>query len=92
MERKERTQWEKNAIYVNDIYGAYVNWEDHFYKCPECGEPIYEDDWSEKELRDYFCPVCEDYGWAGEDEDEDWEDDVDETGFDPYMGCYSDDC
>lgn len=92
MERKEKTQWEKNAVYVNDTYGTYVNWEDRFYECPECGEPIYEDDWSEKELREYFCPVCEDYGWADEDEDEDWEDDVDETGFDPYMGCYSDDC
>ena len=90
MERKEKTQWEKNAIYVNDTYGAYVNWEDRFYECPECGEPVYEDDWSERELRQYLCPICEDGDWT--DEDEDWEDDVDETGFDPYMGCYSDDC
>ncbi len=97
MERKKNmTQWERNAVEARDIYGAHVDWEERFYECPECGEPIYEDDWSESELRDYFCPVCEDYGWADkdkdEDEDEDWEDDVDETGYDPYMGCYSDDC
>lgn len=99
MERKEKTQWEKNAIYVNDTYGAYVNWEDRFYECPECGEPVYEDDWSERELRQYLCPICEDCDgeedWYDEDEDfldEDWEDEADETGFDPYMGCYSDDC
>lgn len=101
MERKKNmTQWERNAIYVNDTYGAYVNWEDRFYECPECGEPVYEDDWSERELRQYLCPVCcyneeEDEDFLDEDEDfldEDWEDEADETGFDPYMGCYSDDC
>ena len=73
MERKEKTQWEKNAIYVNDTYGAYVNWEDRFYECPECGEPVYEDDWSERELRQYLCPICEDgdgdEDWYDEDED-----------------------
>lgn len=89
MERKEKNQWEKNATYANDTYGAYVNWEDRFYECPECGEPVYEDDWSERELKEFLCPICEDGGY---DEEEDWDDDVDETGFDPYMGCYSDDC
>ena len=99
MERKEKTQWEKNAIEARDAYGAHVDWEERFYKCPECGEPIYECDWSERELRQYLCPICEDddgdEDWYDEDEDfldEDWEDEADETGFDPYMGCYSDDC
>lgn len=102
MERKEKTQWEKNAIEVRDTYGADVDWEDRFYECPTCGEPIYEDDWSERELKQHFCPICYDHDypyeeedWVDEDEDfldEDWEDEADETGFDPYMGCYSDDC
>lgn len=43
-----------------------------------------------------ICPKC----WAAtfssdddEDEDpEDWEDDVDECGYNPYMGCYDFDC
>lgn len=34
--------------------------------------------------------------WAQDDdpvyENEDWEDDVDECGFDPYEGCYTYDC
>lgn len=92
MERKENmTQWEKNAIDARDIYGAHVDWEERFYECPECGEPIYEDDWSERELEKFLCPICEDGDWE-DFLDEDWEDDVDETGYDPYMGCYSDDC
>lgn len=89
------TQWEKNAVEARDTYGAHVDWEERFYECPECGEPIYECDWSERELEHYLCPICEDNDWVDEDEDfldEDWEDDVDETGFDPYMGDYSYDC
>ena len=92
MERKKNmTQWERNAIEARDTYGAHVDWEERFYECPECGEPIYECDWSENELKKWYCPICNDGRYWG-DENEDWEDDIDETGFDPYMGCYSDDC
>ena len=82
--RKNMTQWERNAVEARDTYGAYVDWEDRFYECPECGEPIYECDWTESELCNVLCPICGD--------GEDWEDDVDETGFDPYLGDYSYDC
>lgn len=103
MERRENmTQWERNAVEVRDTYGAHVDWEDRFYECPTCGEPIYENDWSERELKQYFCPICCDHDWDDEEEDwvdededfldEDWEDEADETGFDPYMGEYSYDC
>ena len=94
MGRKEKTQWERNAIEARNIYGAHVNWEERFYECPECGEPIYEDDWSERDLTEFLCPICEDgeYDVNRDFLDEDWEDEADETGFDPYMGCYSDDC
>lgn len=45
--------------------------------CPTCWE---------KDLRGTF--------WEDEDEEdlEDWEDDVDECGYNPYMGCYDFDC
>lgn len=35
---------------------------------------------------------CEEDDWY--DEEEDWEDDDwdDECGFDPYLGCYTNDC
>ena len=82
--RKNMTQWERNAVEARDTYGAYVDWEERFYECPECSEPIYECDWTESELCNVLCPICGD--------GEDWEDDVDETGFDPYMGDYSYDC
>lgn len=81
--------WEKNAYEVINIYGGYVDWEERFYLCPECGEPIYECDWTRDELEHYLCPVCE---FDGEDEDDepDWIDD--DCGFDPYMGCFTGDC
>ena len=44
-------------------YGSQVDYEEGFFVCSECGEPIYECDWSESELRnedgEHICPVCE---------------------------------
>ena len=51
--------WEENAKYVNRIYGSHVDWEERFYICPECGEPVYEDDWADAELRANLCPICQ---------------------------------
>ena len=64
--------WEKNAKEVEEVYGEFVvDWEEKFYICPECGEPVYECDWDESDLTRFFCPICED-GYFNEDED-DWE-------------------
>lgn len=49
--------WEKVAWHCHDTYGVYVNAKEGFFICPECGEPIYECDWEDEELR--ACPVCE---------------------------------
>lgn len=51
--------WEANAKIVEEVYGGYVDWEERFYNCPECGEPIYESDWDDYELANTICPVCE---------------------------------
>lgn len=51
--------WEENAEYVFDVYGTYVNWDEKFYICPNCGELIYKDDWTEEYLYEYLCPICE---------------------------------
>ena len=32
--------WESNANYVAKVYGSFVDWEERFYICPECGEKI----------------------------------------------------
>ena len=51
--------WEANAKFVEKVYGGYVDWEERFYNCPECGEPIYECDWDVNELVKFICPICE---------------------------------
>lgn len=63
--------WKKNAKVVEKVYGEYVDWDEKFYICPECGEPVYKCDWDEDELSRFLCPICED-GYFNEDED-DWE-------------------
>lgn len=57
--------WEINARLVEREFGGYVDWDERFYNCPECEEPIYECDWSEDELME-ICPVC---GFREDDED-----------------------
>lgn len=56
---KEKTTWECNASYVEDVCGGYIDWDERFYECPDCGEPIYECDWDEVTLNTFLCPVCE---------------------------------
>ena len=58
--RTNMTQWDYNAYEVIKVYDSYVDWEERFYECPCCGESIYECDWTEKELENYLCPICED--------------------------------
>ena len=47
--------WKQAAKMCEDVYGMYVDWEEGFFECPMCGEPIYECDWNNFDL----CPVCE---------------------------------
>ena len=49
--------WERVARHCEEEYGTHIGWEDRFFICPECGEPIHECDWEDEELR--ICPVCE---------------------------------
>ena len=60
--------WESRANYVEQVFGGYVDWEERFYECPECGDPVYECDWDGSELYDTICPIC---GFDGEDEEKD---------------------
>jgi hypothetical protein len=49
----------------------------------------------EHELAEQLFEECEELAhphWAQDDEDEGYEPDVDESGFDPYEGCYTYDC
>lgn len=51
--------WEWNANTVREIYGCYVDYEERFYNCPDCGEPVYEEDWLEEVMAEFICPICE---------------------------------
>lgn len=54
-------QWEENAKYAEATFGVFVDWEERFYNCPYCGEPVYEEDWWKTyKLQKYLCPICED--------------------------------
>jgi hypothetical protein len=67
--------WSYCARYCEKTYGAYVDWDEEFFICPECGEPIYKCDWDDHEPWT-VCPVCE---WAfDEEEEEDDEEDTDD--------------
>lgn len=58
-----RNVWKENALTVEQEFDGSVNWGEEFYLCPECGEPIYGCDWSNRDLLDFICPICE---WEGD--------------------------
>ena len=49
--------WWDAARYCRDTFEAYVDWELRFFRCPKCGESIYEVDWEDSADWD-GCPVC----------------------------------
>ena len=61
--------WERAATFVEKDFGGYVDWEEEFFNCPECGDPIYKCDYPYIALG-VLCPVCE---FTGEDVEEDVE-------------------
>ena len=70
-------------------YRDYVAWEQ--------GELIqnvapYLSATEREQLISHICPKCQEGVFGADDEDE-YPDDCDnECGFDPYLGCYTDDC
>ena len=38
-------RWKDAAKYCRREYGVYVDEGEGFFICPDCGEPLYEDDW-----------------------------------------------
>jgi hypothetical protein len=60
--------WSYVANIVEVVYGGYVDWDEEFFNCPECGEPIYKCDYPYIDCR-MLCPVCECEGEDVEDEE-----------------------
>ena len=73
--------WEHLAHVVEDEYGGYVDWDERFFTCPHCGEPVYEGDWRASDYLElffvmrpdqytnYYCPICAEL-LEGEEDDE----------------------
>lgn len=52
---------------VPSILGGRHDEEILGFVCPSCGEPIYFEDWSDKDTENWLmCPICEDF--FGEEE------------------------
>ena len=50
--------WAQVAEYCEETYGIFVDWDEEFFLCPECAEPIYREDWNDE--TDWVeCPICE---------------------------------
>ena len=50
-------RWKDAAKYCGREYGIYVNNGEQFFRCPECCEFIYAEDWEDHENWDE-CPIC----------------------------------
>lgn len=49
--------WRQAAQMCEEVYGIFVDWEEKFFICPECDEPIYMEDWESHDWK--TCPICE---------------------------------
>lgn len=55
------------AQYCNEYYGAELYYDENDliegFECPNCGEPIYFEDWRHSSDTDNWlkCPVCEEF-------------------------------
>lgn len=49
--------WDELAAVVEENdYDTLVDWDEEFFICPFCKEPVSESDYPE--IGDYFCPIC----------------------------------
>ena len=48
--------WLVAATYCEEEYGISLNTKDGYFICPECAEPLYEEDWKHHNWE--TCPIC----------------------------------
>ena len=63
--------FERIARYCEKTFGVQYDRDEEFFICPECGEPIYKDDWRDSDFlavgsfskfkNKFYCPVCENF-------------------------------
>lgn len=50
--------WERVATFIEKEFDTYINWEEEFFVCPECGDPVFKADYPMIEVG-MLCPICE---------------------------------
>ena len=54
--------WLQIAHLIEVNYDSLIDWNDKFFYCPKCHEPVYEDEWASFDLIDgnnnFICPIC----------------------------------
>ena len=48
--------WYGMARKCSEDYGSHVDYEEDFFICPECGEPMLVEDWPKHNWD--ICPIC----------------------------------
>ena len=49
--------WFEAGTYCEETYGMTMNTKEGYFVCPECGEPIFEEDWKDHDDWE-VCPIC----------------------------------
>lgn len=49
--------WFEAGTYCEETYGMTMNAKEGYFVCPECGEPIFEEDWKDHDDWE-VCPIC----------------------------------
>lgn len=66
--------WYNLAKYCERTYITFVDFDEEFFICPECEEPIYSDDWEPSDFTlgerfrgKMYYPICENILMGDED-------------------------
>ena len=49
--------WLEAGTYCEETFGVTLMIKEGFFVCPECGEPIFEEDWRDHDDWE-TCPIC----------------------------------
>ena len=48
--------WLEAAVLCEELYGVETNMKEGYFVCPECGEMLLSEDWSDYNWE--TCPIC----------------------------------
>ena len=48
--------WQMAAEIAEDVFDMPVDYDEGYFICPDCGEPLYDEDWPNWHWE--YCPIC----------------------------------